>query len=141
MWGLLGNYANIVKAGLIVSALCLVFFAGWHMRDRDFTIYKTAIQVAAEKQQAQTESIQKQHELVTKGISDEYEAKHAALRNYYKSTSVWNNPSSSKVSGLSTAPSVTDVISAYNVLAGQCAETTAQVVELQKWINEQVGIK
>ena len=141
MWGLLGNYANIVKAGLIVFALCLVFFAGWHMRDRDFTVYKTAIQVAAEKQQAQTESIQKQHELVTKGISDEYEAKYAALRNYYKSTSVWNNPNSSTMSGISTAPKSADVITAYNELAGNCAQTTLQLVELQKWINDQTGIK
>ena len=141
MWGLLGNYANIVKAGLIVFALCLVFFAGWHMRDRDFTVYKTAIQVAAEKQQAQTESIQKQHELVTKGISDEYEAKYAALRNYYKSTSVWNNPNSGTMSGISTAPKSADVITAYNELAGNCAQTTLQLVELQKWINDQTGIK
>ena len=141
MWGFLGNYANIVKAGLIVFALCLVFFAGWHMRDRDFTIYKTAIQVAAEKQQAQTESIQKQHELVTKGIQDEYEAKYAALRNYYKSTSVWNNPNSSIMSGISTAPKSADVITAYNELAGNCSQTTLMLVELQKWLNEQIGIK
>ena len=141
MWGLLGNYANLVKAGLIVFAICLVFFAGWHMRDRDFTTYKMAIQIAAEKQQAQTESIQAQHELVTKGISNEYEAKLSAVRNYYKSTSVWNNPNSSAMSGISTAPSSADVIAAYNELSGQCAQTTLQVVELQKWINEQIGIQ
>ena len=141
MWGLLGNYANLVKAGLIVFAICLVFFAGWHMRDRDFTAYKMAIQIAAEKQQAQTESIQKQHELVTKGISDEYEAKLVALRNYYKSTSVWNNPSSRTMPGISPAPKSADVISAYNELAGNCAQTTLMLVELQKWLNEQIGIK
>ena len=141
MWGLLGNYANIIKAGLIVFAICLVFFAGWHMRDRDFTVYKTAIQIAAKKQQAQTESIQKQHELVTKGISDEYEAKYVALRNYYKSTSVWNNSNSSAMSSISTAPKSADVIAAYNELAGNCAKTTLMLVELQKWLNEQIGIK
>ena len=141
MWGLLGSYANLVKAGLIVFALCLVFFAGWHMRDRDFTTYKMAIQIAAEKQQAQTESIQKQHELVTKGIKDEYDAKLGALRNYYKSTSMWNNNGSSSVPGLSTAPKSADVIAAYNELAGNCAQTTLMLVELQKWLNEQVGIK
>ena len=141
MWGLLGNYANIVKAGLIVSALCLVFFAGWHMRDNDFTIYKDQVRIAAEKQIAETASIQKQHVLVTKGISDEYEAKYAALRNYYKSTSVWNNPNSSTMSGISTAPKSADVITAYNELAGNCAQTTLMLVELQKWLNEQIGIK
>lgn len=141
MWGILGNYATLIKAGLIISAICVVFFAGWHMRDRDFTIYKMAVQTAAEKQQAQTESIQKQHELVTKGIQDEYDAKLTTLRNYYKSTSVWNNNGTSSLPGISAAPKSADVITAYNELAGNCAQTTLMLVELQKWLNEQVDIK
>jgi len=140
MWGLLGNYANIVKAGLIVSALCLVFFAGWHIRDNDFTIYKDQVRIAAEKQAAQTASVQKQHELVTKGISDEYNAKLALVRQYY-ANGVRQSDGSSTVSNISTAPKSADVISAYNELAGNCAQTTLQLVELQKWINDQTGIK
>ena len=95
MWGLLSNYATLIKAGLLVVLVCGIFFAGWHMRDRDFTAYKDQVRIAAEKQIAETASIQKQHELVTKGISDEYEAKYAALRNYYKSTSclLYTSPS------------------------------------------------
>jgi len=54
---------------------------------------------------------------------------------------VWNNPSSNKVPGFSASPSTTDVITAYNLLAGQCAETTAQTIALQDWIKEQMGIK
>ena len=130
-----------VKAGLFTVVLCSVFYFGYHIGNSKYVSLKQETELLAKAQEAQVESITKQQTLVTKGIQDEYEAKLSAIRNYYKSTSVWNNPSSSKVSGLSTAPSVTDVISAYNVLAGQCAETTAQVVELQKWINEQVGIK
>ena len=130
-----------VKAGLFTVVLCSVFYFGYHIGNSKYVSLKQETELLAKAQEAQVESITKQQKLVTKGIQDEYEAKLSAIRNYYKSTSVWNNPSSNKVSGLSTAPSVTDVISAYNVLAGQCAETTAQVVELQKWINEQVGIK
>ena len=130
-----------VKAGLFTVVLCSVFYFGYHIGNSKYVSLKQETELLAKAQEAQVESITKQQTLVTKGIQDEYEAKLSAIRNYYKSTSVWNNPSSNKVSGLSTAPSVTDVISAYNVLAGQCAETTAQVVELQKWINEQVGIK
>jgi hypothetical protein len=54
---------------------------------------------------------------------------------------VWNNPNGSKMSGISTAPSATDVIAAYNILAGQCAETTAQTIALQDWIKAQIGVK
>jgi hypothetical protein len=128
-----------------LAILAGVFFIGssfgWYFPHRALVEYKASVEAAAKAQEAHVESIKKQQELVTKGIANEYEAKIAALRNYYKSTSVWNNASSGKVSGLSAAPSATDVITAYNLLAGQCAETTAQAIALQDWIKGQVGIK
>lgn len=128
---------------LIIAGVLLItaFASGWGLRNRDFKEYKVEVENAAKAQEAHVESIKKQQALVNKGIENEYEAKIAALRNYYKSTSVWNNSSSSKVSGISAAPSATDVITAYNLLAGQCAETTAQTIALQDWINQQIGIK
>ena len=132
---------DYVKISLI-GGLCLILFgSGYWMGYSRYIEYKKSVEIIAKTQEAKVESIQKQHELVTKGIANEYEAKLAALRNYYKSTSVWNNPSSSKVSGISTAPTVADVATAYNLLAGSCAETTQQVVSLQDWINAQIGIK
>ena len=132
---------DYVKVSLL-GGLCLILFgSGYWMGYSRYIEYKKSVEIIAKTQEAKVESIQKQHELVTKGIANEYEAKLAALRNYYKSTSVWNNPSSSKVSGLSTAPTVADVATAYNLLAGQCAETTAQTIALQDWINAQIGIK
>ena len=126
----------------ILGGLCLILFgAGYWMGYSRYIEYKKSVEIIAKTQEAKVESIQKQHKLVTKGVKDEYDAKLAAIRNYYKSTSVWNNPSSSKVSGISTAPTVADVATAYNVLAGSCAETTQQVVSLQDWINAQIGIK
>jgi len=128
---------------LIIAGVLLItaFASGWGLRNRDFKEYKVEVENAAKAQEAHVESIKKQQALVNKGIENEYEAKLAALRNYYKSTSVWNNGSSSKVPGISAAPSAADVITAYNLLAGQCAETTAQTIALQDWINQQVGIK
>ena len=132
---------DYVKVSLL-GGLCLILFgSGYWMGYSRYIEYKKSVEIIAKTQEAKVESIQKQHELVTKGIANEYEAKLAALRNYYKSTSVWNNPSSSKVSGISTAPTVADVATAYNLLAGQCAATTQQVVSLQDWINQQIGIK
>ena len=132
------DYWKIGIAGLLLLG---AFATGWGIRNRDFNDYKKEVANAAKAQEAHVESIQKQHELVTKGISDEYDAKLAAVRNYYKSTSVWNNNGGSKTSGLSTAPSAVDVATAYNLLARQCAETTVQTIALQDWIKEQAGIK
>ena len=132
---------DYVKISLL-GGLCLILFgSGYWMGYSRYIEYKKSVEIIAKTQEAKVESIQKQHELVTKGIEKEYEAKLAAVRNYYRATSVWNNPSSNKVSGISTAPTIADVATAYNLLAGQCAETTQQVVSLQDWINAQIGIK
>jgi len=134
---------NLLYAKLIAGVVFVisVFYAGWHTRDVDYMAFKKEVEAVAKAQEAHVESVKKQQELVNKGIKDEYDAKLTAVRNYYKSTSVWNNPSSSQVPGISAAPSSADVITAYTVLAGQCAETTVQLIQLQKWLNEQVGIK
>ena len=133
---------NLLYVKITASVLLILgaFAYGWHVRDVDYMAFKKEVEATAKAQEAKTESIQKQHELVTKGIQNEYDAKLATLRNYYKSTSVYNNGSST-VPGISTAPKSADVITAYNELAGNCAQTTLMLVELQKWLNEQVGIK
>jgi hypothetical protein len=133
------SISTYLYGGLIfISILCFGYGRYEHNR---YVTFKAQVEAIAAKQEAHVESITKQQALVTKGIENEYEAKLAAVRNYYKSTSVWNNPSSGKVPGFSTAPSATDVITAYNLLAGQCAETTTQTVALQSWIKEQMGVK
>jgi hypothetical protein len=132
------DYWKLAIAGAVIVG---AFLAGWNVRNNDYKAFKLEVEHTAQAQEANVKSIQKQQALVTKGITNEYEAKLAAVRQYYKSTSVWNNPSSGKVSGISASPSATDVITAYNVLAGQCAETTQQIVSLQSWLNEQMGIK
>ena len=132
---------DYVKVSLL-GGLCLILFgSGYWMGYSRYIEYKKSVEIIAKTQEAHVESIQKQHELVTKGITNEYEAKLSALRNYYKSTSVWNKPSSSTMPSISTAPSITDVATAYNILARQCSETTQQLVSLQDWINAQIGIK
>ena len=132
------DYAKLAILGAICAA---VFGSGWWVGYSKYLDFKKEVEVTARVQEEKVESIRSQQELVTKGIENEYEAKIAALRNYYKSTSVWNNTSSGKVSGISPAPSATDVITAYNLLAGQCAETTAQTIALQDWLKQQIGIK
>ena len=133
-------YGNYIKILLLIGLVCGVFFAGWHTRDRDFTIYKDQVRIAAEKQQTENESIQKQQALVTKGIQDEYDAKLSLLRQYY-ANGVRNNNGSSPVSSISSTSKLSDAITAYNQLASDCAATTLQAVTLQQWVNEQLSVK
>jgi hypothetical protein len=132
------DYWKLAVAGV---AIVFAFSTGWYVRNLDYKAFKLEVLNTAKAQEAHVESITKQQALVSKGIANEYDAKIAALRNYYKSTSVWNNPSSGSVSGISAAPSTANVIAAYNEIAGLCAETTAQTIALQDWIRQQVEIK
>jgi len=132
-------YANYIKIGLVIIVLLGFFSAGWSVRNRDFMDYKQGVEIAAKEQEAKVESIQKQHELVTKGIQDEYDAKLALLRQYYANGV--RQPNSGSVSNLSTTASIANATAAYSELVGNCAKTTLQLVELQKWLNEQMGIK
>ena len=133
-------YGTYLKAILLIGLVCSIFFAGWHTRDRDFTIYKDQVRIEAEKAQAHTESIQKQQEITTKGIQNEYDAKLALLRQYY-ANGVRNNNGSNTMSSISSTSKLSDAIAAYNQLASDCAATTLQAVTLQQWINEQIAIK
>jgi len=132
---------NLLYAKIVGGFVCVlgIFFAGWHVRDVDFTAYKAKVEAIAKTQEAKNESIQKQQDLVTRGITNEYEAKLAAVKSFYSRMQF--NPSGSSVSGISPAPKGTDAETAYPILAGQCAATTAQLTSLQSWVNAQIGIK
>jgi hypothetical protein len=130
---------DYVKISLLGGLCVILFGSGWWVGYSKYIDYKKSVEIAAKEQEAKVESIQKQHELVTKGISDEYDAKLALIRQYY-SNGV-RQPNSSSVSSLSNTASISNAATAYNQLASDCAATTIQLVELQKWINEQIGIK
>lgn len=130
------DYAKMALFG----GLCAILFgSGYWMGYSRYVEYKKSVEIAAKEQEAKVESIQKQHELVTKGIQDEYDAKLALIRQYYANGV--RQPNTSTMSSLSTTSAIANATATYNQLAQQCSETTLQLIELQKWINEQIGIK
>ena len=140
MWGLISGYFNYIKVGLAVLVACTIFYSGFHIGNNRYLEFKASVEATAKIQEEKVKSIRSQQELVNKGITNEYEAKLAAIRNYY-SSGVQFNSSSRTVSGISPAPKGTDAETAYPILARQCTETTAQLTSLQDWVNQQVGIK
>jgi hypothetical protein len=104
-----------------------------------YDTYVAKVDAAGKAQEAKNEIIKKQSEIVNKGIKNEYEAKLAAVRNYY--TLGVRPPSGSTMSGISTTTQGADANPPYSVLIGQCAQTTAQLTSLQDWVNTQVGLK
>ena len=129
--------STYIYAGLF--ALAVAGFGYGRYQHNALVEYKAEVKAIALAQEAKNESIVKQQALVNKGISDEYNAKLALLRNYYANGVRQSSSGTMPSNGISAIP--TDAISAYNLLAGSCAETTQQLVSLQSWINEQVGLK
>jgi isopentenyl diphosphate isomerase/L-lactate dehydrogenase-like FMN-dependent dehydrogenase len=139
MWDLINEYANYIKVGLVVLAACICFYGGFHIGNNRYLEYKARVESAAKEQEEKNKSVEAQQALITKGIINEYEAKLAAVRNFY-SIGV-RNTGGRTMSGISPTPKGTDAETAYPILAEQCARTTAQLTSLQDWVNEQVGIK
>jgi hypothetical protein len=130
---------DYVKLGIAAALLLGAFASGWSLRNRDFNDYKREVANAVAAQEAHVESVKKQQEITTTAIQKEYDAKLTLLRNYYANGV--RQPNTSKLPTLSNTTNGIDAITAYNLLAGQCAETTQQLVSLQEWINGQLGIK
>ena len=130
----IGTY---IYAVLILISI-ISFGYGRHEHNK-YVEFKAEVIAQAKIQEAKNESIQKQSDLVNKGIKNEYEAKLSAVRNYY--AGMQRNTGSGSVSGLSNPTSGTNESPAYYQLAESCSETTVQVVALQDWILQQAGVK
>ena len=131
-------YGTYLKAILLIGLVCGIFFAGWHTRDRDFTIYKDQVRIAAEKQQAQTDAKIKEQEIINENIKQTYEARLTSIHSFY------SGMLDSRSSIVSSDPNATITINGqtHNLLSvtEQCAQTTQQLESLQDWINQQVGL-
>ena len=126
-----------IYAGLTV--LALAGFGYGRYEHNNYIEFKAEVIAQAKIQEAKNESIQKQSDLVSKGIKNEYEAKLSAVRNYY--AGLQRNPGGSSVSGISNPTSGVNESPAYYKLAESCSETTVQVIALQDWILQQAGVK
>lgn len=133
------NLLLYVKLGAIALAIVGAGYLGYSYEHNRFMLYKKEVEVIAKEQEQKVISIQKQQDLVTKGIVNEFQAKLGAVRNYYRGL---QHPSSSgKLPTLSNPAERINESAAYYELAGACAETTVQAVALQAWIKEQAGIQ
>ena len=141
MFGL-NPYTILGAVGAVLAAFAFGLWKGYSYENEKFMAFKAQVVAEAKVQEAKVDSVKKQSDLVTKGIQNEYEAKMAAIRNYYSSIGVRNTGAgSNSVSGISPAPKGTDAATAYPILAGQCTETTLMLTSLQGWIHMQLEIK
>ncbi len=127
-----------VKLGVIAFALLGSAYLGYSFEHSRFVAFKAEVETIAREQEAKVISVQKQQELVNKGITNGFQNQLRAVRNYYDGLL---NASGSKLPTVSNPTLRTDESSAYYELASACAATTVQTIALQDWIRESATIK
>lgn len=124
------------KIGLYAVLVVLVFGAGYykgfsHERDR-FVAFKTELEAKAKAQEMLNKAAEQKNKLIAENVKNEYEARLAALRNYYVGL---RHTDTNKMLRVPDSTSTTYAEASNPVFVGQCAETTLQLISLQNWIK------
>ena len=114
------------------------FSSGFYIEHLRFADYVDQVKMVAEKQFEQNKAKTKEQEIINDNTKKTYQANIDNIHNFYSSL---HNASSGAMS-YNANSTVTINGETVNVLlvAEQCAKTTEQVIALQDWINQQVGL-
>jgi len=114
------------------------FGAGFYIEHLRFADFKNQVEIVAEKQQIETKAKIKEQEIINVNVKQTYQANIDNIHNFYSGL---HNASSGSMS-YNANSTITIDGKAVDVLlvAEQCAKTTEQVIALQDWINQQVGL-
>lgn len=124
------------KMGLYAVLMLLVFGAGYykgfsHERDR-FVAFKAELEAKAKAQDMLNKATEQKNKLIAENVKNEYEARLAALRNYYVGL---RNADTNKLPRVPDSTSISYAEASNPIFIGQCAETTLQLISLQDWIR------
>jgi hypothetical protein len=123
----------LIKIGAAVAALAFAWFLGWNHEHKNFVEYKTEIAALGKAQEVINQAKAKEHETITTSIANQYEARLSAVHNYYSQRVQHAGPGA--MPAVSQPTGCANATCANAVPAGQCAETTLQLTELQNWIR------
>ena len=138
MLAFLTPYLQLIKYAFGVLVILFAMYLGYSFEHSRFVDYRSKIDALASAQEAKNKETIKEQALITKGISDEYSAKLSAINIKYGR--LFNSNSVKDATSTNTT-TILDGRAAYNILAGQCAQTTLMLVSLQKWELEQLGLE
>ena len=120
---------------LSVAALGGLGYGKYESAKYDAYVAKT--EAAAKEQELINKAKAREAEQVTEKVKNDYQNKLDILKRTYSGMRLTNAGQTSTVSGTS---STTDGTPADPKFIEKCAITTQQLVSLQAWLNEQIGI-
>ena len=141
MFGLLIPYAR--QIGIAVVALLLLigsYFLGYSHEKAKLEAYVAQVEAVGKTQEEKNKQVLKTQDRINSEAANVYKANLAAVKSYYSNGLHIGTRSSSMPQVPSSTPGA-DVSPSYPILTGQCAETTAQLIGLQKWVKDQGSIE
>lgn len=124
-----------MKIGAAVAVCALMYFLGWNHEHKKLLAYRAEVAAIGKAQEVINQAKVKEHEVISNSIANQYEARLSAVHSYYAERVRDTAASGSAVSTVSRPTVCVNATCPNTVPAGQCAETTLQLTELQNWIR------
>lgn len=138
MYGLLIPYAK--QLGIALAAVLLLigsYFMGYSHEKAKLEAYISQVEAVGKAQEARVAQITKTQQRITSEASNVYKANLAAVKSYYSNPGLHLSPSSGSMPKIPSGSPRVDEGTSNNVFVQQCAETTVQLIGLQKWVKDQ----
>ena len=127
--------------GQTVIYLVLVFgsfSSGFYIEHLRFVDFQDKVKIVAEQQIAENKAKLKEQELINRGVTDAYNANVNNIHNFYNRMLHTDSGATTTVS--TAAITINGETHNLLLIAEQCAQTTGQLISLQSWINQQIGL-
>jgi len=124
---------------LVLATIFSIYYKGRLDEREIFNRYKAEVKAAAMAQDEKARQVEEKNAKLLKETRDAYNTKLATLRTYYGMRV--NNQGGGGLPKVPSSPNGIDGYSPDNlpptaVLAGQCAETTLNLLALQNWVKD-----
>lgn len=127
------------KIAIAVAVILAAYWKGYSDEHERFLKFQAEVAAIGKAQELANKNAIELSEVISEGIKDEYEVRIAALRSEYAKRMRNANSGSCPMPAVSKpAPSVVGTADDPAII-GLCAEETAKLVALQKWIIKQQG--
>lgn len=128
-----------IAVGAILLVLA-IYAKGRHDVQVKFDAYKVEVAAAAKAQELKAKETEARQQKINEDTRNAYNTQLSNLRSYYSLRLGKSGGSLPQVSSASTGADVysPDNLPAPAVLAGQCAETTLNLLVLQNWVRSQI---
>lgn len=133
---LISPFARIIGIVVLVAALFgFGYWKGYSSEHEKFNTFKTEIETVSARRIAENQALKKEDEIRYKGLKNELASKTLLLKRYYATSGVQHNPSGNTVLPAQGSSSGANGTPSYEVLIGQCAETTLKYTLLQDYVK------